>query len=149
MPDGAAVIKYEGKRGTVWRVKYRDATGRQAMETLGKASEGWTKRKAEAALRARLTDVQRDGYRKPTATTFATFAEEWLTDYPDAKALKRSTRRGYEHIVRLHLVPEFGTLKLGDVTVERIERYLAVKRRDGYSPGSLNRQLNVLSLSDA
>jgi hypothetical protein len=25
MPDGAAVIKYEGKRGTVWRIKYRDS----------------------------------------------------------------------------------------------------------------------------
>jgi hypothetical protein len=28
MPDGAAVIKYEGKRGTVWRIKYRDSEGR-------------------------------------------------------------------------------------------------------------------------
>src|SRR6266536_5978155 len=101
MPSGAAVIRYAGKRGVVWRVKYRDAEGRQVKETLGPASEGWTKRKAEAALRARLTDVAREGYRKPTPVTFATFAEEGLRDYPDAKGLKRSTRRGYEQILRL------------------------------------------------
>jgi integrase len=35
---------------------------------------------------------------------------------------------------------------LGDITVERIERFLVAKRRQGLSPGSLNRQLNVLSL---
>ena len=37
MPSGAAVIKYEGKRGVVWRVKYNDADGRQVKETLGSA----------------------------------------------------------------------------------------------------------------
>jgi hypothetical protein len=80
------------------------------------------------------------------STGCPTFAEEWLAEYPDSKGLKRSTRRGYEQIVRLHLIPEFGRLKLGDVTVERIEQHLATKRREGYSPASLNRQLNVLSL---
>ena len=48
MPDGSCVIKYEGQRGVVWRIKYRDAAGKQVMETLGPAREGWTKRKAEA-----------------------------------------------------------------------------------------------------
>jgi hypothetical protein len=28
MPSDAAVIRYDGKRGTVWRIKYRDAAGR-------------------------------------------------------------------------------------------------------------------------
>jgi integrase len=149
MPDGAAVIEYNGKRSKVWRVKYRDAAGVQVQETLGRASDGWTKRKAEAALRHRLADVERDGYRKPEpkpVLTFETFAEKWLTEYPTAKGLKRSTTRGYEQIVRNHLVRAFGSLALDDVTVEKIEEYLATKTKAGFSAGSLNRQVNVLSL---
>lgn len=49
----AAVVRYDGKRGTVWRVKYDDAAGRQVMETLGPEREGWTEKKAEAELRER------------------------------------------------------------------------------------------------
>jgi integrase len=146
MPSGAAVIRYDGKRGVVFYVKYRDASGRQIKERLGPTSEGWSRRKAEAELRARLVAVDREGYRRPEPTTFKTFALAWLADYPEAKSLKRSTRRGYDSIVNRHLVPAFGTLQLGDVTVERIERHLAGKRRGGLSGATLNRQLNVLSL---
>ena len=31
MPSGACVIRYDGKHGIVWRVKYADADGRQVM----------------------------------------------------------------------------------------------------------------------
>jgi integrase len=146
MPSGACVIKYKGRRGVVWYVKYRDASGRQVKEKVGSAAEGCTKRKAEALLRARLTDVSRDQYVKPERATFTTLAEEWLADYPVAKELKRSTRRAYEVIVRTHLIDAFGTLLVGEIDVERIERYLAAKAEAGYSSGSRNRQLNVLSL---
>jgi hypothetical protein len=40
MPAGSAVVRYDGNRGTVWRVKYRDATGKQVMETLGSSRDG-------------------------------------------------------------------------------------------------------------
>lgn len=146
MPDGACTIKYDGKRGTVWKIKYRDADGVQVKETLGPASEGWTKRKAGEELRARLTAVAKDGYRKPTAITFESFAREWLDTYPATKGLKRSTTRGYVTIVERHLVPAFGALRVGDVTVERIDRYLTAKRRQGLAPASLHRHLATLSL---
>jgi integrase len=144
MPDGAAVIKYEGKRGTVWRVKYRDAGGRQVMETLGRAGDGWTKRKAEAELRHRLADVDREGLRHVAPTTFETFAREWLASYPDAKGLKRSTRDSYETIVERHLVPALGSRKLEAIDVRMLEDYVAGKRRADFAPRSINRQLNLL-----
>ena len=146
MPSGSAVIRYQGRRGVVWRIKYRDANGRQIQETLGRGSEGWNNKKAQAQLRARLVAVERDGYIKPETTSFATVAATWLRNYAATKALKRTTQRGYEQIVNNHLEPAFGTLQPADVTVERIERYVARKLRHGFSPASVNRQLNVLSL---
>jgi len=41
MPRGSAVIEYKGTRGTVWRIKWTDAAGRQVQETLGRAEDGW------------------------------------------------------------------------------------------------------------
>ena len=88
MPSGAAVIKYDGTRGVVWKVKYVDADGRQIKETLRKAADGWTRRKAPVELRARLTAVEKAGYRRPERATFGTFAEEWLATYPESKGAK-------------------------------------------------------------
>ncbi len=146
MPDGAAVIKYEGKRGTVWRIKYRDAAGTQVMETLGSAREGWTKRKARVELGHRLADVDREGLRRVAPISFGTLAREWLASYPDAKGLKRSTRDSYETIVERHLVPAFGVLRLEAITVGKIEGYVAGKRRDELAPRTINRTLNLLHL---
>jgi Phage integrase, N-terminal SAM-like domain len=145
MPDGACVIKYEGKPGTVWRIKYRDVDGRQVKETLGRAEAGWTKRKAEAELRARLTAVARNGHRKIEAVTFQAFARVWLETYPIAKGLKRSTIDGYELIIDKHLIRAIGTTKLDGSTVERLEAYVAAKQRQGLSPRTVNRHLNLPS----
>ena len=80
MPSGAAVIRYDGKRGTVWRIKYADATGRQVMETVGAERDGVTRRQAEAELRERLVRVERKGYRRPRALTFGEYAQTWLEE---------------------------------------------------------------------
>jgi len=146
MASGACVLRYAGPRGVTWSIKFSDADGRQVRERLGKASEGWTRRRAESALRARLVEVERDSYRKPAAVTFESLALEWLATYPPTKSLKRSTTDGYRSIIELHLIPAFGHLRPDRVEVEVIERYAAEKRQAGYEPRTVNRHLNVLSL---
>jgi hypothetical protein len=93
MPEAAAVVVYEGKRARTFRVKYRDAAGKQVMETVGKASDGWTRRKAEGELRTRLVAVEKEGLGNIEPITFGTFADEFLATYPDAKALKLDCHR--------------------------------------------------------
>lgn len=144
MPSGACVIRYDGARGVTWKVKYRDAGGRQVKETLGRSSDGWNRRKAEAELRARLTDVRRDGLRKLDPVAFERFAREWVATYPAAKGLKRSTREGYAAVVENHLIPEFGRVKLEALDSRKVEDYVAAKRRAGFAPRTVNRHLNLL-----
>ena len=83
------VWRYEGPRGVIWRIRYRDASGRRVLETLGSEPE-WSRTRAEKELRRRLVDVERDGYRKPEKITFATFAERWLEEYLPSRNLKPS-----------------------------------------------------------
>lgn len=146
MPSGSAVIPYKGKRGTVWRIKYRDASGTQVQETLGPEKGGWSRTRAKAELRHRLSDVEREGMRRAAPLTFQAFAEPWLTDYAALKTLKRSTVDSYKTILNVHLLPTFGRLKVDTIGVAHIEAHAAKKMRGGLEAGTLNRQLNLLSL---
>ena len=77
------VIRYDGVRGSVFRIKYVDASGKQVQEVLGKAKsrqkpDGWTKSAARKELRKRLAAVEQDGYMRPTPETFRTFVDGWV-----------------------------------------------------------------------
>ena len=145
MANGS-VLRYDGKRGVTWSIQYRGADRRQVREMVGKASDGMTRKKAEAVLRQRLVAVERDAYSKPVAVTFETFSLEWLEHHAAARGLKRSTHDSYTTIVHRHLLPAFGRRKLSDVTAEAVEAYLRSKRGQGLAPASLHRHLATLSL---
>lgn len=106
MPRGAAVVRYEGKRGAVWRIKYRDAAGKQVLETLG-PEPPWTERTAQRELGKRLAAVD-EGFRKPDHVTFGDFADRFVHDYLPGRKLKPSTIENYRYMLDGHLLPFFG-----------------------------------------
>jgi hypothetical protein len=146
MPRGSAVVRYAGKRGIVWRIKYADADGRQVMETVGRESDGWTQAKAGELLAERLVDVRREGLRRPAEVTVSEFARHWLATYPQTKRLKKSTTDGYTTIIENHLIPRIGTAPVAALDVDTVEQYAAACMADGLSAGSVNRDINLLSL---
>src|SRR5689334_13530170 len=78
--SGGAVIRYDGKRGVVWRIRYADATGKQVMQTVGAERDGITWKHANEALQDVLSDVRRKGYRRPGPIKFKTYAEAWFDE---------------------------------------------------------------------
>jgi integrase len=146
MPSGACTIRYAGKRGVVWYVKYTDASGRQVKERVGSAADGWTKRKAEAALRGRLTDVARDGYRKPEPLTLSRFADRFVDEHLPGRNLKTSTLVDYRLTIEKHLKPVLGTVDLVDLErrPELVEAYVTKKLGEGLSPKTIRNHLTLL-----
>jgi integrase len=134
--------RYEGPRGVAWRIRYRDATGRRVLETLGKEPV-WNRARAERELRRRLVDVERDGYRKPERITFAEFAERWFNDYLPARNLKATTVRNYRSSLERHLLPAFGHLQLSKLEAEPelIDRFTAAKIAEGLAPKTVSNLL--------
>jgi hypothetical protein len=66
MPSGACVIRYEGARGVTWKVKHRDADGRQVKETVGYVHlAGVVFRDEAAALENRMLGVPKTGTKLP------------------------------------------------------------------------------------
>ncbi len=140
--------RYETKRGgVVWRIRYRDASGRRVLETLG-PEPAWTKTRAQAELRSRLVDVDRDHYRRPDRTTFTEFASEWMATAVPARGLKHSTVENYESVLRRHLLPAFGRLTLEQLEADPrlIDRYIAQKLRSGLSPKTVTNHLLQLQV---
>jgi integrase len=139
------VVPYHGKRGTVWRISWRDATGKQTMETLRRAADGWTEKKAKAELRNRLSDVDRNGYRAPAPVTFAAFAERFASEYLPGRNLKPSTLVDYELTIRLHLGPFFGSIKLAAIEPAHVDAYIAAKTKT-LSPKTVTNDLALLGV---
>jgi len=142
MPSGACVIPYRGKRGTTWFVKFADADGRQVKQRLGPEAEGWTRRKAERELRHRLADVERKGWRKPAALTFASYAETWFTEGERRRRWKPTTVAQYRS-VRGRLVDEFGPLLLEAVRPRHVAAYIAAMS-DTHGAATVSRDVSVL-----
>lgn len=139
------VWRYEGKRGVVWRIRYRDASGRRILETLGREPQ-WNRNRAETELRRRLVDVEREGYTRPQELTFAEFAERWLTEYLPGRGLKLTTTDGYRQALKCHLLPFFGRYRLSELErrPELVDRFVTAKIKEGLAPKTVVNQLLVL-----
>jgi integrase len=108
------VIRYEGKRGVVWRIQYRDASGKQVKETVGAERDGATEKQAREHLADRLSDVRRKAYRRPRPLTFKAYTKRWFEEGKLRRAWKPNTLLAYENVLG-HLNTYFGPLRLASI----------------------------------
>lgn len=142
MPSGACVIRYSGKRGVVFRIKYADADGRQVMETLGREADGWNEKRANEELQTRLTDVRRVQLRKPTALTFSQYADMWFTEGTTRRRWKSRTVIQYRSIAK-RLKDEFGPMKLATIRPRHVAEFIA-KQTGEYEASTVSRDVDLL-----
>ena len=106
------------KRGRTWTAIYREPDGTQ------KWKGGFERQKlAEDFLREVLGDVRDGTYQKLRDRTFDDYADYWLK--AETVGLKPATVAEWESHLRNHLIPEFGPLRLQQISRERIQRYVA------------------------
>lgn len=101
----------------------------------GKRRQQWvsvkgTKRDAEKRLAELLHQIDTGSFMKPGKTSVRDFLERWLQDYVKPNLGPR-TAEGYEHIIRRHLIPAFGSTPLTQLKPEHIQRYYAEKSSGG------------------
>lgn len=109
----------ERRRGPQFYVKYRLASGKQVQRRLGPVWQGrgrppeghFTKRTADEALQAILSDARRGLLPDPgdrSGKTFSDACSEWLRYLEVERERAPSTLRDYRNVVRGSLIPEFG-----------------------------------------
>jgi len=100
--------------------------------------------KLEHELREELLNSEEQDEATTTATpTFSEFAERFMTTYAIANN-KPSEVEAKRIILRVHLLPEFGTIGLDQIGVAEVEAYKARKLQATLARKSINNQLTVL-----
>jgi integrase len=151
-PPSGHVFRVERQRGAVWYAKYRLPDGRQVQKKIGPAWSGrvrpatgyFTRRLAEDWLRDVL-DQARHGMLPGmvrSGATFADAAEEWLRFIEQDRERKPSTMRDYRSLLKVHLLPAFGSMQLEEIDASEVEAW----RRTSLG-GLSNRMKNKLLIA--
>ncbi len=159
VPRTGHVFRVERKRGPQWYAKYRLPDGRQVQKRLGPAwtergrppAGCFTKRLAEDWLRSTLEQARRGELpgMVRTGASFADAAAEFLRYIGEDRGRKASTVEDYRSIIRVHLLPAFGEMRLEQITVTDVEMFASTlshreHRGRRITGRTRNKVLNVL-----
>src|SRR4051794_10744906 len=146
-PATGQVVERTGKAGRSVALRFH-AYGKRRYLTL---PAGTSRDAAEEELANVLADVRR-GVWQPHAPveeprpepTFHAFASEWFAQHEPG--LRSRTRDDYRWALSQHLLPFFAKHRLGQITIEEVDRYRAQQLRAGaLSPNTLNKTITRLA----
>lgn len=121
----ACIRKRRGK----YVVDYRDARGIRRWVTCE------TRGAADDQLAEKLREVKRGVICKNPKIKVSEFYDEWIEKV--SQTSKARTAETYSDYFRLHILPEFGEMRLQTVRRPRIKKWLISKLADGYSKGTI------------
>lgn len=118
-------------------------------EKTGKRRRKWmsvpgTKKEAEKAERELLSQRDRGIALVPTGVLFGEYLERWLTEYAESNVAP-STFCRYQIVVRKHLVPHLGHLRLDQIQPIHVQTIHRVCRAEGLAQSTVRQHHRVLS----
>ncbi len=150
-PATGSVVEPRGARRS-WAIRFR-ANGKRQNINLGKPEDGWNRQKAEAELANVLADVRRGIWQPPEREpvvvnapepAFIEFASQWLAAI--SPELRPKTIVDYKWALELHLLPFFAEMRLGEITIEKVDAYRAWKVQEAkLAPNAINKTLTRLA----
>lgn len=114
---GGGVYSYRTGDGVRWRFVYRRSDGTQTTK------RGFASERAASDARRRLVEQVERGEVRHTRETFGGYWQGWLARR--RPYLEAGTWTGYEIAGRKRLVPAFGALPLGELSVHAIREFVA------------------------
>jgi integrase len=134
-----SIERVERKSGVVWRVRWRDASGRAHSKVVGRKRDAEAF-EAEIVRRKRTGEIDLFGAGKQT---LAEFAEEWWRLYAVPNLAMR-TRRSYAALWDRHVIGRLGALRLHEITPVVIEQYRSELEAEGVGQPTVYRALALL-----
>jgi len=109
------------KRGTKWYV-YVNYQGRRKNRCIG-TREAAERVRRELEARLALGDSQFLDDRRTQIPLLKEYAHQWLSTHA-ALECKPSTRRSYEQLLRVHVLPRFGQKRIDAIKRDEVKRFL-------------------------
>lgn len=128
---------YKGEEKTAYIVRYTDLNGKRQQETfkLFKPANAF-RIKIESELEQRVHVARSDTW------TFAQANEEYMADcerrFKAKKNMGRANIITYESMARVHLLPEFGAMKMSDINGETLRAFFD-RKSEKYKPNTVDR----------
>lgn len=125
-PSGAGTIrkktaKHNGKTYTYFEARYTDSydpeTGKQRQRSI----TGKTQKEVAEKLRSVTASIDAGTYIEPNKMTVGQWLDIWAGDY--LCNVKEGTVYAYKAIIRLHIKPYFGTVRLSELTPHMVQRF--------------------------
>lgn len=121
--------KEERQRGHVWTARW-SLTLPDGARRFGRVTEP-TKRECEDAVLAEMGKARSGSRIPPDKVTVAEWLDEWLADH--ARAVRPQTAVRYEQVIRVHLTPHLGAVRLQRLSERDIRSWMAGLERAGVS----------------
>ncbi|MGV1775377.1 site-specific integrase [Agrobacterium fabrum] len=135
----------DGKPKTAWVVDYKDVAGNRRLKTFAR------KKEADAFELTAKGEVRDGTHVAESVTKTVEEAGALWIKTTKASGLEQSSVEDYERLLRLHIVPFIGGLKLTALTTARIRAYEDELQEAGRSASMIKRTVSALGtlLSDA
>jgi integrase len=125
------------RNGTGSIYKRKDGIWTTAISQDGKRKVFYGRRRQD--VEEKLAAVRQNQENGLPISESRTTVEKHFTDWLVAvrPSLRPSTYRGYEGLVRTHIVPEIGSLRLTRLTPERVQKLYTAKLESGLAPATV------------
>jgi len=142
----AAVRAVKGSKSVAFQTRWYDAAGKRHAATFDTAAEAGAH--YQEMMRNRRRGLNADPI--PGRTPFA----DWLETWWQMRDVRASTRSVDHSIIKLHIVPHWGTWRLVDINRPAVQEWLRELTRGGASargpamrplrPGTANKALALM-----
>lgn len=130
MQSGRIIELIKGKKYQIIIEAGKDPkTGRR---TRIKRTVNGRKADAEELLLELTVSLRQGTYVEPKGTTVSEWIDTWLNDYKKMD-LRQTTFESYAYIIRLHIKPEIGAMKLQDLRPEHLQKLYKEKKESNLS----------------
>ncbi len=130
MPSGRIVELIKGKKYQVIVEAGRDPkTGKRKRI---KRTVNGRKTEAEDLLLELTLSLRQGTYIEPKSIAVSEWLDTWLNDYKKMD-LRQTTWESYADIIRLHIKPEIGAMKIQDLRPEHLQKLYKEKKESGLS----------------
>lgn len=128
--EGSVYRRRDGRWCAVLHLGYEN--GRRNRKTHYTA----TRQEAAAWLAAAVRDLQQGKRPVPEQESVAVFLQRWLADVAK-RTVRASTLERYERLVRLHLEPALGHIRLARLTAAHVDGFYADLIAKGLAPATI------------
>lgn len=115
-------VTRNGKSYTYWEARYTTGTDPGTGKQTQKSIYGKTQKEVARKLKEATTAIDQGVYTAPEKMTVAEWLEVWQETY--LTGVKQYTRSSYQGIIKNHLVPGLGAVRLDQLDPHRIQRYI-------------------------